>query len=50
MISGIEDLVAYLRVFHRRWLDSPGLDAASIPRDLPDGWPCFTGSWARLWR
>jgi uncharacterized protein (TIGR02996 family) len=36
-ITGIEDLVYYLRHFHRHWMESPGLEPASIPDDLPPG-------------
>jgi uncharacterized protein (TIGR02996 family) len=36
-ITGIEDLVYYLREFHKGWSDSPGLDPASLPADLPYG-------------
>ncbi len=37
MISNIEDLIEYLRVFHRLWLDDPRLDPAAISDDLPHG-------------
>jgi hypothetical protein len=37
MIADLRGLVAYLREFHRSWSDSPGLDPALIPSDLPDG-------------
>jgi uncharacterized protein (TIGR02996 family) len=36
-ITAIEDLVYYLREFHKSWSDSPGLDPASLPVDLPYG-------------
>jgi uncharacterized protein (TIGR02996 family) len=36
-ITAIEDLVYYLREFHKSWSDSPGLDPASLPPDLPPG-------------
>ena len=35
MIASTADLVAFLKVFHRRWLADPSLDAALIPPDLP---------------
>ncbi len=35
MISSIADLVAFLKQFHRHWLDNPTLDSALIPADLP---------------
>ena len=37
MIASIADLVAFLKRFHRRWLDDPSLDPALIPADLPPG-------------
>ncbi len=35
MISTFDDLIAFLRRFHRSLSDSPGL--ATVPGDLPDG-------------
>lgn len=35
MIASITDLVAFLKHFHRHWLDDPTLDHALIPADLP---------------
>ena len=35
MIASIADLVAFLKRFHRHWLDDPALDPALIPADLP---------------
>jgi hypothetical protein len=35
MIASAVDLVAFLKRFHRRWLDDPTLDPALIPADLP---------------
>jgi hypothetical protein len=35
MIASIADLVAFLKRFHRHWLDDPTLDPAPIPADLP---------------
>lgn len=37
MIESIADLVAFLKRFHRHWLDNPSLDPALVPADLPDG-------------
>src|SRR5947208_2017549 len=37
MIVTIDDLVRFLRSFHRTWLDRPGLARELIPNDLPDG-------------
>ncbi len=37
MIESIADLVAFLKRFHRHWLDEPALDSALIPADLPRG-------------
>ena len=37
MIESIADLVAFLKRFHRHWLDDPSLDPTLIPSDLPDG-------------
>jgi hypothetical protein len=37
MIASIADLVAFLKVFHRHWLEAPSLNAALIPADLPPG-------------
>jgi len=37
VIASIVDLIAFLKQFHRHWLDDPGLDPALIPTDLPDG-------------
>ena len=37
MIASIADLVAFLKVFHRHWLDDPSLDPRLIPADLPPG-------------
>lgn len=37
MIQSIDDLVIFLKRFHRRWRDDPSLDPSSIPPDLPDG-------------
>jgi hypothetical protein len=37
VIESIADLVAFLKRFHRYWLDDPSLDRAQIPADLPDG-------------
>ncbi len=37
MFTGLNDVVDYLRIFHRPWSESPGLDPAEIPGDLPDG-------------
>jgi uncharacterized protein (TIGR02996 family) len=36
-IISIEDVVYYLREFHKGWSDSPGMDPASLPADLPYG-------------
>lgn len=36
-ITAIEDLVYYLREFHKSWPGVPELDAASLPQDLPYG-------------
>jgi uncharacterized protein (TIGR02996 family) len=36
-ITAIEDLVYYLREFHKSWSESPGMDATSFPADLPHG-------------
>jgi uncharacterized protein (TIGR02996 family) len=36
-IMAIEDLVYYLREFHKGWSDSPGMDPTSLPSDLPAG-------------
>ncbi len=36
MIESIADLVAFLKRFHRHWLDDPSLDPAAVPADLPD--------------
>jgi uncharacterized protein (TIGR02996 family) len=36
-ITAVEDLVYYLREFHKSWSDSPGLDPGSLPADLPHG-------------
>ncbi len=35
MITSIEDLVAFLKRFHRHWLADPRLDSWLIPSDLP---------------
>ncbi len=37
MIESIADLVAFLKQFHRHWLNDSVLDPAQIPADLPDG-------------
>jgi hypothetical protein len=37
MIKDVLELVNYLLAFHRGLSDSPGLDAALLPDDLPDG-------------
>jgi hypothetical protein len=37
VITSIDDLVAFLKRFHRHWSDHPGLDPVSIPIDLPPG-------------
>lgn len=37
MIRSIDDLVKFLKRFHRGWLDDPSLDPSLIPPDLPDG-------------
>ena len=37
MITSITDLVAFLKHFHRHWLDDPSLDPALVPADLPPG-------------
>jgi hypothetical protein len=37
MIHSIPELVAFLKHFHRRWMDDPSLDPAAIPDDLPPG-------------
>jgi hypothetical protein len=37
MIASVSDLVAFLKRFHRRWLDDPSIDPALIPADLPEG-------------
>ncbi|HJT32212.1 MAG TPA: hypothetical protein VJ783_09225 [Pirellulales bacterium] len=38
MIRSIDDLVTFLKRFHRGWLDDPSLNPSLlIPRDLPDG-------------
>jgi hypothetical protein len=37
VIKSIADLVAFLKRFHREWLDDPSLDPALIPAKLPDG-------------
>lgn len=37
MIRSIEDLINYLRNFHKWWVDSPGIDPRLIPSDLPYG-------------
>lgn len=35
MIASIADLVAFLKRFHRHWLDDPRINPALIPADLP---------------
>jgi hypothetical protein len=35
MIASVADLVAFLKRFHRHWLDDPTLDLTLIPADLP---------------
>jgi hypothetical protein len=37
MICSVDDLVVFLRRFHRHWVDSPKLKNVAIPPDLPDG-------------
>src|SRR5262245_54437411 len=37
VIESIVDLVAFLKRFHRHWLDDPSLNPALIPADLPPG-------------
>jgi hypothetical protein len=37
VLASIADLVAFLKRFHRHWLDDPSLDPAVIPADLPSG-------------
>lgn len=37
MIRSIADLIAFLKRFHRHWLDDPSLDPGLIPVDLPPG-------------
>jgi hypothetical protein len=37
VISSITDLVAFLKRFHRHWLDDPSIDPALVPSDLPPG-------------
>jgi hypothetical protein len=37
MIADIQDLVSFLREFHRPWGPDPGLPPSEIPGDLPDG-------------
>lgn len=37
MIHSIEDLVVFLKRFHKRWPEPHGLDATLIPADLPPG-------------
>lgn len=37
MIKSIADLVAFLKWFHRHWLDEPSLDPGLVPADLPEG-------------
>jgi uncharacterized protein (TIGR02996 family) len=36
-ITAIEDLVFYLREFHRSWMPSPQLKASDIPKHIPPG-------------
>jgi hypothetical protein len=37
MIASIADLIAFLKRFHRHWLDDPSLDPALLPPNLPPG-------------
>jgi hypothetical protein len=37
MIESIEDLIVFLKHFHRNLLEDPSLPPESIPNDLPDG-------------
>jgi hypothetical protein len=37
MIASIADLVAFLKRFHRHWLDEPSLEPCLVPDDLPAG-------------
>lgn len=37
MIGSIDDLVKFLKRFHRDWLEDPSLDPSLIPSDAPDG-------------
>jgi len=37
MLDSIASLVAFLKRFHRHWLEEPALDPSLIPADLPDG-------------
>jgi hypothetical protein len=37
MIESIDDLVAFLRQFHRGWLEVPALDPSLVPPDVPEG-------------
>jgi hypothetical protein len=37
MIASVADLVAFLKRFHRHWLEDPTLSTTRIPADLPSG-------------
>ena len=37
MIASVIDLIAFLKKFHRHWLEDSSLDPALIPQDLPEG-------------
>jgi hypothetical protein len=37
MIRSIDDLVGFLKRFHRGWLDDPSLGPSLIPPDVPEG-------------
>jgi hypothetical protein len=36
MIGSIDSLVAFLKQFHRGWVDDPRLESSSVPPDVPD--------------
>jgi hypothetical protein len=37
MIASIDELIDFLKRYHRHWMDDPALDASLIPSDVPAG-------------